>query len=210
MDVVEIEVAHENIEEGVKAEEGIVVKISEGRSFEYCSSIIVPLIAGDFFHNFCDGILIGAAFKCSAYFAWKVCAMTVAHKLAQEISDFAILTEKLEFSVSKALFYNVMSGMSVVLGGAAIIAADINDVDLGLLLAFGAGNFIFLATTQLFPVFFEDDDSKEISVKERLYTQLMNLLWFCVGCIAIGLVLLDHEHCVTSEGESGGDGHHDH
>ena len=41
---------------------------------------LMSLIAGDFFHNFTDGIFIGAAFQCNTTLAWRIVAVTVAHE----------------------------------------------------------------------------------------------------------------------------------
>ena len=63
----------------------------------------MSLIVGDFFHNFTDGVFIGAAFQCNASLAWKIIAVTVGHEIPQELADFAVLTNSLGFSTIKAL-----------------------------------------------------------------------------------------------------------
>ena len=42
---------------------------------------LMALILGDFFHNFTDGIFIGAAFQRNTSLAWKIVAVTVAHEI---------------------------------------------------------------------------------------------------------------------------------
>lgn len=160
---------------------------------------LMSLIAGDFFHNFTDGIFIGAAFQCNTSLAWKIVAVTVAHEVPQELADFAVLTNSIGFSVPMALVYNVISGSSVMLGGITVMAAQVSDLDTGMLLAYGAGNYIYCATVHMF-----SQGSKNI------LHDVKRLLAFAVGAIAIGLILLDHEHCDASD--SGGDAHagHDH
>lgn len=158
---------------------------------------LMSLIAGDFFHNFTDGIFIGAAFQCNTSLAWKIVAVTVAHEVPQELADFAVLTNSLGFSVPMALVYNVISGSSVMLGGITVMAAQVSDLDTGMLLAYGAGNYIYCATVHMF-----SQGSKNI-----LY-DVKRLLAFAVGAIAIGLILLDHEHCDASD--AGGDAHAGH
>ena len=160
--------------------------------------ILFSMIMGDFFHNFSDGIFIGAAFNCDASFAWKMVGITAAHEVPQELGDFAILTGKLGYSVPVALLYNVISGLSVMLGGIVIMAADVGSKDTGMLLAYGAGNYIYVACVHLFA---EVKDVKEMA---------MRLLWFCIGAVAIGLILLDHEHCsvASADGSGGHAGHH--
>jgi UTP--glucose-1-phosphate uridylyltransferase len=162
---------------------------------------LMSLIAGDFFHNFTDGIFIGAAFQCNTTLAWQIVGVTVAHEVPQELADFAVLTNSLGFSVPKALAYNVVTGASVMLGGIVIMAAEVSNLDTGMLLAYGAGNYIYCATVHMF-----SQGSKNILHDAK------RLLAFAVGAVAIGLILLDHEHCDASADAGGGDAHaaHDH
>ena len=188
----------EEIEKNIEDQERSSTRID----FLSALNIITPLILGDFFHNFCDGIFIGAAFKCKASFAWKITGITVAHELPQEISDFAVLTKKLNFSTLNALLYNFVSGSSVMLGGMTVMAADTSDLDVGMLLAYGAGNYLYVSTIHLFNSHL---DTLSLSV------QLKQLLAFAIGCIAIGLILLDHQHCDAShDAGTSGDSHEDH
>merc|ERR1712127_389054 len=55
--------------------------------------IISGILLGDFIHNLCDGFFTGAAFAgCGETFGWTVAWGTVAHEIAQELSDYCILT----------------------------------------------------------------------------------------------------------------------
>merc|ERR1712091_526698 len=57
------------------------------------SRIISGILLGDFVHNLCDGFFIGAAFAgCGESFGWTVAWGTVAHEVAQELSDYCVLT----------------------------------------------------------------------------------------------------------------------
>ena len=147
---------------------------------------LLSLIVGDFFHNFTDGVFIGAAFACSESLAWKIVMVTVGHEIPQELADFAVLTNSLGFSTKKALAYNVISGVSVMLGGIAIMAAEVSNLDNGMLLAYGAGNYLYCATVHMFSQ----------GSKDRFF-DAKKLLVFAVGALAIGLILLDHEHCAA-------------
>jgi len=158
-------------------------------------SIIWSMMIADFLHNFSDGIFIGSSFLCSSNFAWKIVAITVAHELPQELSDFSILTSKLNYSVPTALLYNFLCGVSVMLGGIAVVSADIALYDVGMILAYGAGNYIYIATVHLFE---EVKDMKDMAIR---------VLWFCLGAVSIGLILLNHTHCEPSSASDGG---HDH
>jgi zinc transporter ZupT len=161
---------------------------------------LCALIAGDFFHNFTDGIFIGASFQCNTTLAWKIVAVTVAHEIPQELSDFAVLKSSLGFSTARALTYNVLTGSSVMLGGITVMLSEISSLDTGMLLAYGAGNYIYCATVHMF-----SQGSNDLSV------EIKKMLVFIVGAIAIGLILLDHEHCTAhSEGNAGGHDNHEH
>lgn len=195
MDVVATEEDPEGDVEIVKVGESDVSKTTvEDKETEFV--ILFSMIMGDFFHNFSDGIFIGAAFNCDASFAWKMVGITAAHEVPQELGDFAILTGKLGYSTPVAILYNVVSGLSVMLGGIVIMAADVGSKDTGMLLAYGAGNYLYVACVHLFT---EVKEVKEMALR---------LLWFCIGAVAIGLILLDHEHCSVSTG--GGDAHAEH
>lgn len=171
--------------------------------------LIGGVLVGDFFHNLCDGFFIGAAFKgCGTSFGWTVAGSTIAHELAQEFSDYFILTGPVaNLRPVLALALNFLSGISVLLGAIIILASDIPNEDIGLLLAFGGGVYVHIAATECMPRIYSD----KLSVKMRA----LSLLMFVVGAIAIGLVLLDHEHCVPQVAngaveapKTGHEGHH--
>ena len=60
--------------------------------------------------------------------------------------------------------------------------------------------YLFTATVEL-PKHF----AKELN--QSVVSFVLIMLCFVIGCTAIGLVLLDHEHCVAEEDVGGGDGH---
>eukprot|EP00441_Pelagodinium_beii_P009105 CAMPEP_0197704732 /NCGR_PEP_ID=MMETSP1338-20131121/126082_1 /TAXON_ID=43686 ORGANISM="Pelagodinium beii, Strain RCC1491" /NCGR_SAMPLE_ID=MMETSP1338 /ASSEMBLY_ACC=CAM_ASM_000754 /LENGTH=558 /DNA_ID=CAMNT_0043288635 /DNA_START=47 /DNA_END=1723 /DNA_ORIENTATION=+ len=152
---------------------------------------------GDFFHNLCDGFFLGAAFKgCGESFGWGVAAATLLHEIPQEIADFAILTgPEAGLSNMAALAVNFVSGLSVLLGTAIILFTDVSNDAIGLLLAFGGGVYIHVGAVDCMPKMYNSNFS--------LVQRLACLLSFIVGAVAIGLILIGHEHCVPE----GGDGH---
>merc|ERR1711865_331486 len=100
-----------------------------------------------FMHNLCDGFFIGAAFKgCGSTFGWTVAVGTIAHELAQELADYVVLTgETCKLRPVIALALNFLSGTSVLLGAVIVLAADVSNGDIGLLLAFGGGVYLNIA-----------------------------------------------------------------
>merc|ERR1712070_630686 len=90
--------------------------------------IISGILLGDFVHNLCDGFFIGAAFAgCGESFGWTVAWGTVAHEVAQELSDYCVLTGsdcKLHPLVALAL--NFLSGTGVLLGTIIVLSSDVS------------------------------------------------------------------------------------
>ena len=167
--------------------------------------LVFSISIGDWLHNFVDGIVIAQAFlDCKVSKGWTVVAATVYHELAQEVSDFALLVNVAGLSVIPALLINVFAGVSVILGAAAYMWTKPGPGGQGMLLAFAAGLYIYLATNVSAHAFLDT------TVKRSLQFKFTILIFFIVGCVAIGLVLIDHEHCEAKDGGGGGGGGHAH
>jgi len=181
----------------VAAEEAMVVPSPppsppavEVASFSHRVRVLSGVLIGDFMHNFVDGIFIGGAFaRCNDAKGWKVTYATVAHELAQEIGDFVVLTDKKQGGLTpvKALGLNFLSGISVLIGVLVVLGTDVNYYSQGMLLAYGGGVYVHIAATECM--------SHVYSYSGNVKSLIMSFAMFCFGCIAIGLVLLDHEHC---------------
>jgi len=170
--------------------------------------ILAGVLIGDFFHNLCDGFFIGAAFSgCGTKFGWTVTLSTVLHELPQELADYFILTSPgAALSSCTALVLNFVSGMSVVLGAIVVLASDPADSSVGILLAFGAGTYLHIGAVECMPKIYEAKLSAALRVA--------CIVAFIVGTIIIGLILLDHEHCVpaadAASAEASGHAGHNH
>lgn len=152
--------------------------------------LISGVLIGDFMHNLCDGFFIGAAFKgCGETFGWGVAGATIAHELPQELADYVVLTGKdCQLHPAVALGLNFLSGTSVLLGTVIVLSTEVSNGDIGLLLAFGGGTYLYIAFVECMP--------KLQDAKVSGLVRLVGVFMFILGAIAIGLVLLDHEHCV--------------
>ena len=190
-------------------------------------------------HNFCDGIFIGTAFvTCGASMGWSVTAATAFHELAQEISDYIVLTVRhltvirltrigpsmlmceraarliaaalhvasqtqAKLTPFKALALNFLSGTSVIIGVVVVLAVDaIEGQVTGMLLAFGGGVYLQIGGVECM--------GKMHLKCTTLELRAASLLAFAIGAIAIGLVLLDHTHCVATDLTGGDDAHAGH
>merc|ERR1712027_156458 len=115
--------------------------------------VVSAVLIGDFFHNLCDGFFLAAAFKgCGGSFAWGVVLGTCLHELPQELADYAILTgSDVGFTPKVALIWNFVTGLIVVLGAIIINLVDVSSDNIGLLLAFGGGVYVYLASVVCMP-----------------------------------------------------------
>jgi zinc transporter ZupT len=152
--------------------------------------LISSVLIGDFMHNLCDGFFMGAAFKgCGSSFGWTVVWGTVGHEIAQELGDYLVLTSsECKIKPVYALCLNFLSGMGVLLGTIIVLAADVSQCDIGLILSFGGGVYLNIALIECMSKF----QGAKVSGKVRAF----GIVMFIIGCIAIGLILLKHEHCV--------------
>ena len=81
--------------------------------------VLSGVLVGDFMHNLCDGIFMGTAFRfCNGPLAWSVTLATIFHEIAQELSDYLVLTDPAQGALQPplALLLNGLSGLSVLLG----------------------------------------------------------------------------------------------
>ncbi len=109
-------------------------------------------LVGDGIHNFIDGIIIAASFMVSqdASLGFIVTLAVAAHEIPQEIGDFSILLYG-GFSKTKALIYNFLTAVTAMAGGIFAFYGSAFLPQTPYLLAFAAGGFIYIASTDLIP-----------------------------------------------------------
>lgn len=123
-------------------------------SFAYMNLI------GDSVHNMIDGIIIGGSYLVSTPMGIVTTLAVCLHELPQEIGDFGVLVYA-GFTRRKALKYNFLTALTAFIG--VIIALSLNAYIESLtkyLIPFAAGNFIYIAGSDLIP---ELHSEKEIS-----------------------------------------------
>ena len=111
-----------------------------------------PLILiGDGFHNFVDGAVIAAATYISVPLGVTTALAVAAHEIPQEVGDFAILLGA-GYSRSRALWLNILSGLSAVAG---VLLAGLMIDRIPRLLPFflpvAAASFLYVAMSDLIP-----------------------------------------------------------
>ena len=150
--------------------------------------LAASILIGDFFHNFADGVFVGTAFLlCSSTIGTTVAASTIFHELGQELADYFLLTNQCGLSPVVALTLNFISGLSVMFGVIVILATDVSDQTMGILLSMSAGVYFYIAFTECAPRI-----GKYITDAPK---RVLSFLFWVVGAVPISLVLLSHEHC---------------
>lgn len=112
-----------------------------------------PLIVlGDGLHNFVDGVLIAAAFLQDPALGWATTVAVISHEVPQEVGDFMVLLAS-GYSRLKALWLNVLSSLSAVLGGVVgWLTLSGATGAIPYVLALAASSFIYIAVADLVPV----------------------------------------------------------
>jgi zinc and cadmium transporter len=107
------------------------------------------ILLADGVHNFIGGIAIGASFIVSTQVGIVTWLAAAAHEVPQELGDFGILIRG-GWPRMQALVANFVSAAAILPGGllAYYVSAEI---DIALLLSFAAGNFIYIAASDLIP-----------------------------------------------------------
>ena len=117
----------------------------------HTSSAASLVIVGDAFHTFVDGAVIAAAVVTSIPLGVTTALAVAAHEIPQEVGDVAILL-RAGYTRGRAFTLNLLSGIGGILGAAAMLLASTSIPGLlPYVLAFAAGNFLYIAMADLIP-----------------------------------------------------------
>lgn len=142
-------------------------------SFAYMNLI------GDCVHNFIDGLIIGGAYLVSIPTGLATTIAVFWHEIPQEIGDFGVLLQG-GFKRNKAIFYNFLTALTAVIGTVIILIVGPHYENLlSFLLPFAAGNFIYIAGSDLIP-----ELHKETSLKKNL----IQFIFLFLGVLLIVLM----------------------
>lgn len=136
----------------------------------------LSVLVGDTVHNFCDGVIIAAAFLADPALGVVTSLAILAHEIPQEAGDFIVLLGA-GFSRRKALLFNALSGLAAVAGGVlGYFLVGPWKQALPYMLVVAASSFIYVAVADLLPQL-----QQRLSWRETL---------FQVAWLAAGLVLV--------------------
>lgn len=109
------------------------------------------MVVGDAIHNFLGGIILAASFLVSIPLGIATTTAIVAHEIPQQLGIFGVLM-KGGFERNKAILYSFGAQSTVILGAlVGYFLAGMSEGVLPLLVPFAAGNFIYIAASDLIP-----------------------------------------------------------
>ncbi len=109
------------------------------------------ILIGDGIHNALDGVAIAAAFMSGTEVGVATSVAVIAHEIPHEVGAFAVLLHG-GMSRSRALAFNLLSGLTSVLGGVAAYFALSHALSaLPYAIALAAASLLYVAVADLIP-----------------------------------------------------------
>lgn len=128
-------------------------------------------IVGDTLHNFIDGAVIAGSFIISIPLGISTTIAVVAHEIPHEIGNMGVLLHA-GYSRRKALSLNFLTALVAFLGASsALLLVNISGFT-NFIIPFTAGNFVYIATTDLIP---------ELKLDTKLSQTALQLISITIG-----------------------------
>jgi zinc and cadmium transporter len=132
----------------------------------------LSVLVGDGVHNFCDGVIIAAAFIADPRLGVVTTLAVAAHEIPQEAGDYIVLLNA-GFSRTKALLFNALSGLAAVAGGIfGYFLVGPWEAMVPFLLVAASSSFIYVAVADLLP---------QLQRRLTLRETLTQVAWLSVG-----------------------------
>jgi zinc and cadmium transporter len=138
------------------------------------SHLVWLLLVADSLHNLLGGLAIGTTLTHDTKAGLAAALAAALHEMPQELGDMAVFIA-CGLSKPKALYYNLLSSLTFPLG--ALLSWFAEFEALPLLIPIAAGNFIYIAATDLIP---------EVKKNTRLPSNILHFFMFVFG---VGLML---------------------
>lgn len=133
-------------------------------------------LIGDCVHNVIDGLIIGASYFVSIPVGIATTLAVILHEIPQEIGDFGVLIHG-GFDKKRAIWLNFLTALTSVIGVLIVLVIGSGAEGLtNFLIPFAAGNFIYIASTDLIP---------ELHKETATQKSLLQLLVLVVGIAAM-------------------------
>jgi zinc and cadmium transporter len=150
-------------------------------SHEHPHSFAYMNLFGDAIHNFIDGLIIGGSYLLNSSLGIATTLAIIFHEIPQEIGDFGVLIYG-GFKKSRALLFNFLTALTTLIG--VIIALTLGSLLQEMtqyILLFSAGNFIYIAGSDLIP---ELRQEKPVFLKS-----VLQLISFVLGFLIMLLLI---------------------
>ena len=141
---------------------------------DHASTLPTLIVAGDALHNFLGGMAVAGAFLVDAKLGMATWLAEAAHEFPQELGEYGVLLHG-GWSRRKALVVNVISSLPFLVGGLLTWAVSFQ-IDVAFLVPFAAGNFLYIAASDLIP---------EVNRHHRLATAALHFAAFAVGVLLL-------------------------
>lgn len=151
-------------------------------SKEHPHSFAYMNLFGDSIHNLIDGLIIGGSYLVSIPLGVATTIAIIFHEIPQELGDFSVLIYG-GIHKKKALMFNFLTALTAIAGVVIALALGslVGNATI-LLVPFAAGNFIYIAGSDLIPELRKDEPEPKKSA-----LQLISLV---LGIVPMVLLLM--------------------
>ena len=151
-------------------------------SSEHPHSFVYMNFFGDAVHNLIDGLIIGGSYLVSIPLGTATTLAVIFHEIPQELGDFGVLVYG-GFKKRKALWFNFLTALTAVIGALiSLIIGSAMENYIPLVIPFAAGNFIYIAGSDLIP-----ELRKDTPEPKKATLQIISL---ALGVLAMLLMLM--------------------
>jgi len=137
---------------------------------EHKSPLSHLLVVGDSLHKLLGGVAVAGAFIVEVPLGITTWIVAAAHEVPQELGKYGVLLHG-GWSKGKALLVSVVSSLTFLVGGIFAYAAS-TQVDVSFLVPFAAGNFLYIAASDLVP---------EVNKHHRIEINVLHFASFASG-----------------------------
>ena len=141
------------------------------------------ILIGDAAHNIIDGVLIATSYLVSIPLGIATTTAVLLHEIPQEFGDFAVLLHS-GMTKGKALFFNFLSALTAFIGVFIVLglAMNVHGIE-EMLLPLAAGNFLYIAGSDLIP---------ELHKETHFKSSLLQLLCMIAGIVLMYVLATSH------------------
>ncbi len=123
---------------------------------------------GDGVHNFVDGATIAAGFLSSESVGLIATLAVLMHEIPQELGDFGVLLYG-GFGRVKAIIFNIVSALLAIVGALITYILIPYLPNVGYVLAFSAGSYIYVAASDLVPELHKGTATKSVILETAVF-----------------------------------------